>query len=139
MFMFGGSTKEKSEDVKPAEKPVVVETKEQKPDVVTMPQQPAGQPQEQAQQPAQQQPTNSQATTTEVQPPNSSQGANDLKPLAPETGTLVPQTPEKPAPKQDKPRETAAQKPAPQKPSAPAPKKPAAKKPSAECLLTGDC
>jgi serine/threonine-protein kinase len=144
MFMLGGNAKQKAEDVKPAEKPAVVETQEQKPEVVTMPQQPQGQTQEQAQQSANSQltnsqPTNSQSTTTEVKPPASSQGTGELKPLTPETGTLVPQTPDKTAPKQDKPRETAGQKPvAPPKTTAP-PKKQGGKKPSAECLLTGDC
>jgi len=130
MFMFGGSTKEKSEDVKTAEKPAVVETKEQKPEVVTMPQQP----------PPQSPPETSQPAANEINPPLQSQGTGDLKPLTPETGTLVQQPTDKSAPKQDKPRETAVQKPsAPPKSSAPPAKKPAGKKPSAECLLTGDC
>ncbi len=149
MFMLGGSAKQKAEDVKPVEKPAVVETKEQQPEVVTMPQQTQEQTQEQTQQepaqqqvqqPAQQQqPTNSQPATTEVKPPTSPQGTSEIKPLVPETGTLVPQPADKTATKQDKPRETAVQKPAaPPKSAAPAPKKPG-KKPSAECLLTGDC
>jgi serine/threonine-protein kinase len=130
MFLLGGSAKGKTEEVKTVEKPAVVETKEEKPEVVTIPQPPASQAP----------PAASQTTTTETNPPLQSQGTDDIKPLVPETGTLVPQPTEKPAPKQDKPRETAVQKPAaPPKTSAPAPKKPAAKKPSAECLLTGDC
>jgi serine/threonine-protein kinase len=131
MFLLGGSAKGKTEEIKPVEKPAVVETKEEKPEVVTMPQPPAPQAP----------PATSQTTTTETNPPLQSQGTDDIKPLVPETGKLVEQPAEKPAaPKQDKPRETAVQKPAaPPKTAAPAPKKPAAKKPSAECLLTGKC
>lgn len=136
IYLIGKNALEKKAEVKPAEKPVVIETTEQKPAVVEMPpqQQPAQPPQEQ------QAPVTSQPSTTEIKPPVQPSGTGDLKPIEPETGTLVPQAPEKSQSKPDKARATAAQKPqTPNKPAAPAQKKPAAKRPSAECLLTGDC
>lgn len=127
IFMFGGSGKATTTEIKTAEKPVT-EAKEQKPEVITMPQAP---PQITTEQPA----------AVSSNPPAQSQGTGDLNAISP--GTTL--QPNESSAKQDKPRETGAQKPAPpakaapQKPAAPPAKKPAAKKPSAECLLTGDC
>ncbi len=139
LFVSGGRSNapEKTADVKPAEKPVAVETNEQKSEAVTMPQQPS---QPITSQPATAPPSSSQAAATETNSPLQKQGTEDIKPLTPQTGTLTPQPADKSASKQEKPI-VAAQKPSasPAKPSAPAPKKPAVKKPSAECLLTGAC
>ena len=141
MFMFGGSAKQKNQDVKATEKPAVIETNEQKPEVVAAPPQESSQQQQAEQQQTAQQAVNSQpAASAQINPPLSPQQTDVVKPLPPETGTLVPQPVDKTSAKQDKSREAVVQKPAaPPKTAAPAPKKPAAKKPSAECLLTGNC
>ncbi len=105
-----------------------IETKEQKPKVVTMPQRDP--------------PSSSTTLTTapETNPPSQLPGNGDLMPVAPETETLVRQSSQT-ALKQDKLRNTSVQKPTspvPTRPTSPTPVKAATKKPTAECLLTGE-